>query len=74
MSELIVVGGLLTAFGVASFFIARRFLLEGLRDEVEVPLANCDTSMVEECMSDVPVKKADNVSLSVLELEEDVKH
>ena len=35
---------------ISSFLIARQFIGDGVRDELDFPLANCDVSMFEEIL------------------------
>lgn len=55
---------------VVSFFVARRFVLEGVRDEVDVSLASCDVSMLEEIQ---PEQEKESVTLEVFAVQE-VEH
>ena len=38
--------------GVPMFFIGRKILLDAAQDDINYPLASCDTSMYEECMEE----------------------
>lgn len=75
MSELgLVVVGLLCAGGSAgAFFAVRKVLLDGASDDVNFPLASCDTSMLDEINGDCKVGTVKSAEIVVLPFEE-VKH
>ena len=51
IEKIIIIFGSLSASALV-FYVIKQILLEGVKDEVNLPLANCDTSMFDEIRSE----------------------